>query len=334
MRLLLIFAALLGCAAQTCPSGDEAFCAFDPTNPHQCGELGCYYDSICLAESAGFNIDKDCCQAPMPSMCSANYEPLVCGSKKCEYDNQCIASLAGYSEDQCSTPPPECPTGSGACTDNFDPYTCGINRCEYPNSCEAEAAGFNVQYDCCRDPNSSGAACDRSLKPVSCGWPGEPQCTYDNQCLADNAGYDQSQCCPSVPEGIACQSIFQPVQCRDAQCVYASQCEASAAGFSEQECCPQPVPSTCDTYAIGYDPVVCGSNGCVYNMPCLAENAGYNPDSCIPGAQAGAQSFGVDESASPSTSSESSEANAYGAVLGQTSTVMLLVGTGMAAIVL
>ena len=57
-------------SAQSCPPGDSNQCAFDPANPHACGDgYSCAYANICLAETAGFDIDADCCQSPQPSMC-------------------------------------------------------------------------------------------------------------------------------------------------------------------------------------------------------------------------------------------------------------------------
>ena len=59
--------------------------------------------------------------------------------------------------------------------------------------------------------------------PVSCGQPGGKQCSYNTQCNANAAGYNEQQCCPSVPDGVACTANFAPVECGDIPCVYSNQ---------------------------------------------------------------------------------------------------------------
>ena len=59
--------------------------------------------------------------------------------------------------------------------------------------------------------------------PVSCGQPGGKQCSYNTQCNANAAGYNEQQCCPSVPDGVACNAISAPVECGDIPCVYSNQ---------------------------------------------------------------------------------------------------------------
>lgn len=147
---------------------------WEPVNPYSCGEdFSCGYENRCLAESAGFNIEEDCCQAPQPSACPMIFDPLVCGSKKCPYSNSCIAELAGYTPDtQCEAPPEECPAGTKDCSmEPANPYTCGSSRCPYATICEAEDAGWDLGADCCQDTRGA-TACTADNSPVSCGPPG------------------------------------------------------------------------------------------------------------------------------------------------------------------
>ena len=99
---------------------------YEPVNPYTCGEDSCAYENRCLASAAGFDVDTECCQAPQPSICPMNFDPQICGTLQCSYSNTCVANLAGYSDDQCESPPPECPAGSKDCSgDPANPYTCG-----------------------------------------------------------------------------------------------------------------------------------------------------------------------------------------------------------------
>lgn len=105
----------------TSRSGD-----YEPVNPYTCGEDSCAYENRCLASAAGFDVDTECCQSPQPSICPMNFDPQICGTLQCSYSNTCVANLAGYSDDQCESPPPECPTGTKDCSgDPANPYTCG-----------------------------------------------------------------------------------------------------------------------------------------------------------------------------------------------------------------
>ena len=99
---------------------------YEPVNPYTCGEDSCAYENRCLASAAGFDVDTECCQSPQPSVCPMNFDPQICGTLQCSYSNTCIANFAGYSDDQCESPPPECPAGSKDCSgDPANPYTCG-----------------------------------------------------------------------------------------------------------------------------------------------------------------------------------------------------------------
>lgn len=130
---------------------------FEPTNPYSCGtDFNCAYSNRCLAEAAGYNIDADCCQAPMPSICGMIEDPLVCGTKQCPYANECLASLAGYDASQCTAPPPTCPVSGVDCSGQpSNPYTCGPLNCPYNTVCDAEGAGFDLGKDCCQDTRTT-----------------------------------------------------------------------------------------------------------------------------------------------------------------------------------
>jgi len=275
---IILTVAIFGIAqAQTCPSNDNGQCDFEPTNPYSCGaDYTCAYSNRCLAEAAGFNIEADCCQAPMQSLCGMISSPLVCGNKQCPYANECLASLAGYDPSQCTAPPPTCPVSDVDCSgEPSNPYTCGPNNCPYNTVCDAEGARFDLGDDCCQDTRSN-TVCTSDIASVSCGPPGGKQCVYSNQCLADSAGYNLNQCCNAVPDGIVCTTDFKPVECGSIPCVYSNQCQADAAGATD--CCPQvPEGIACTTE---YKPVKCGSEQCEYANQCLADAAGYSSDQC------------------------------------------------------
>ena len=179
---------------------------YEPVNPYTCGADSCPYENRCLASAAGFDVDTECCQAPQPSVCGMDFDPQICGTMQCSYSNMCIANLAGYTDDQCESPPPECPAGTGGCSgEPSNPYTCGPNRCPYDTICELEDAGWEIE-DCCQDVRADGP-CTADESPVSCGAPGGKQCAYSNQCNADASGYNENQCCPVAGGDTVCTMV-------------------------------------------------------------------------------------------------------------------------------
>ena len=94
----------------------------------------------------------------------------------------------------------------------------------------------------------------------------------------DAAGYNSNQCCPAVPEGVACASIEAPVQCGDIPCKYSTQCAADAAGFTANDCCALPAEGVACAAMLA--PVTCGPAKCEYSNQCVASSAGHNEEDC------------------------------------------------------
>jgi hypothetical protein len=147
-----------------------------------CNNNNCFYDSECLATSAGWNVAKDCEKVPLVSesigyeydskgcpitgpawSCMYLIDPVVCtsdeaGSPKCEYGNECLAEGAGWVPTSDCKPKQTtaaatkaCPAVVGGCSKEYSPRKCSKGPyvdCKYNNLCLARKAGFVPWKDC------------------------------------------------------------------------------------------------------------------------------------------------------------------------------------------
>ncbi|CAB9504707.1 expressed unknown protein [Seminavis robusta] len=260
-----------------CPTG-TADCSGAPSNPFKCGpSKDCLYDTICDLQSAGFDMDLDCCQDVRTDTACTDMEvpPVSCGPphKQCPYESACEAFAAGYNENQCCG----FPDANTACILIYAPVNCGFDKilpCSFSNMCQAEAAGFD-ETECCPavTEGPSDAICTADLDPQLCG-PNE--CQYGNLCEANSAGWTDEDCCPQGT-GV-CTTLWEPVKC--GTCEYSNQGCAELAGFSAVECCKQPLDPDALCTA-DYRPLACSTANCIYDNACIADLAGFDPNSCV-----------------------------------------------------
>jgi hypothetical protein len=191
-------------STDACPVSDPAVrCASSPM-AYQCGEAACYYESECLATTAGWDVDQDCV---------VMYVDIGFGNET-ETDNSTDASTGMYEYDSNGCP---ITSSTWSCYEMYSPVQCTLDKedspvCEYANDCLAQGAGWNMDpeaLECqslelamepekdCPVPGRD-VACTLDYNPMVCSRGSWEGCEYDNACMAKAAGFNVKKHCEEV----------------------------------------------------------------------------------------------------------------------------------------